>query len=329
LPDDGGYLCLYGCQTTADCPAIDQRCLEGACVQSLCTDDDGPCEVDTGIPGTCVPATDYRGALVSVCYASGTETGACDPLGAVANGSCVAGEFCQSLGYNFDGGGFGASCTPLCDPQLDGGSCATGYCIFSDPFPGPGPFYTSPANPAFGLCESQAFCQNLEALHPCSAGNACPCGLSCASDPVTGANDCQHPCATSADCAQGTACAGSDAGPLCAPVPCPEPDGPCGYSAPGATDGTCDILFEAGQAVGFACAQAGSSDGGCDPSHGDRDCVPGSVCAGSSSGYGCTQLCNPTSGIPSCPPPHTCLQIGIDGATGFTQAADYGLCSTD
>jgi len=134
----GGKVCEVPCQTAAGCDQDDAHCSGGFCEINYCAADplgqvlpgqlDGPCVVDDGGPGTCIPfgqfVIDATTPEFGVCFRSGSATTACStpfglttPLPPAAepglalppSALCAAGSTCVS-----------GSCTAVCNP-VDGG----------------------------------------------------------------------------------------------------------------------------------------------------------------------------------------------------------------
>jgi hypothetical protein len=130
----GVELCEAPCQTAADCDLDNAHCAGGFCETNFCAGDplgdagpgqlDGPCPIDDGGPGTCVPfAQLFIGSgepEFGICLRPGSATAACiepfsthtpiqagdDPgLPLAAGDLCAAGSVCIA-----------GSCTSICNP---------------------------------------------------------------------------------------------------------------------------------------------------------------------------------------------------------------------
>jgi hypothetical protein len=142
IEDDGDWICLAPCATTADCPATDELCvpsdpangsLANHCYLNVCaapwkTPADRanyfqPCETGLeGQPGTCVPLSiPYSGAYIDigVCYQAGTATslGECAPNAdrTSPEGLCPLNQYCEPLQPNEAGTAPVGLCRELCN----------------------------------------------------------------------------------------------------------------------------------------------------------------------------------------------------------------------
>ena len=142
-PGIGAAICQETCQSTGDCSLSDNHCVSGLCQTNFCGSDelgnavagtfDGPCIVDDGGPGTCIPAAglsvDAEHPEFGLCVRPGLTASACQdalyptPLSVPSEPGiavpldqlCVAGDVCVSGG-----------CTTVCDPLSDAGA---GNCL--------------------------------------------------------------------------------------------------------------------------------------------------------------------------------------------------------
>jgi hypothetical protein len=146
----GVKLCERPCQTLADCDLDDDHCSAGGfCETNFCVADqlgnplpgefNGPCAVDDGGVGTCVPtaqlAVTPETPEFGICLRAGTATSAClDPflehtpitiaepgLPLLPPDLCTQGNYCIA-----------GSCTTACDAFSDGGCPAGLVCLEQD-----------------------------------------------------------------------------------------------------------------------------------------------------------------------------------------------------
>ncbi|MHB1845059.1 MAG: hypothetical protein ACYCWW_09525 [Deltaproteobacteria bacterium] len=132
--------CLSRCATTADCADLNTVCRGGLCVIDYCLSTPTANGADAGVGGTlngaCASLDAGDGTCLGesnpntgsdlpygLCQGSGTSTTSCDPAATRQSPAtaCAQGYYCNQ---NPNSGA--SSCALLCDPTIDGGTCAAG-----------------------------------------------------------------------------------------------------------------------------------------------------------------------------------------------------------
>jgi hypothetical protein len=326
-------VCLPPCATSGDCPDPTSFCLGGVCRTKQCAFANGftgveadggafwgPCNADGINDGICLPIGIGVGDVIGVCQLTGTLPlgSACLPLvtrDAGPGALCVQGAEClnnESVQFQNNPP---FSCQAVCDPNRDGGQCASGDVCILSPIAGTedGQLRFPGGEAEFGVCSGLGDAGCLDAVQdfatqwgPCTTDADCACDQHCLADPLTHVSLCASSCTSTAGCSDpATSCQGG----ACWPNLCPGDGGlaaRCNAAQTG--DGTClgtDELSEnldPGAGInrpGAECVQAGTASQGadCEPDFPDRGapsriCQPGAVCAGQPDGGGvCRDVC--------------------------------------